>query len=523
MKTSCINSFVLTPYFNNFSTRGDLFPAILCDQLASMQSSAPTHSFAYTQASLLASFKDSSISLVERLKDIESRPVASGSIAQVHRAHMFLTSPNDPPHTVAVKVRHPQVVQLLQLDFELMQMLAKFCDSFPSLQHLRVSETLTQFSNTLAAQTDLRLEACHLAQLRRYFKASSSVFKNTYDHGTSHSSNHGTSPSTITSFPEPIFATEDILIESFEEGEGVAQLAKRLASSSQLIPRNGPLSLIQGHRYLQQSEDEDLAYFVVTHGEFVYLQMLLRDRFMHADLHPGNILLRRQQHRHPYDQPNQASEPVTTNSIYAKGIHTHSSPSSSTSHTEPSSLVLTLVDAGLVARMTVDEQERFVELLRAIAEGDGNVAARALLSFSSNNAAYLSPTDVATFTTEIVALFSQVARGYGTHTVLGDVLRGALVIMQRHRVRVDANYATLVVNALCLDGLATTMLPGYNVLDGARQLFSLHKVVTKVVPRRWQPKALRMLFPFAAWLKERSDRAWRKAQRRQAQLSHQEY
>jgi aarF domain-containing kinase len=43
-----------------------------------------------------------------------------------------------------------------------------------------------------------------------------------------------------------------------------------------------------------------------------------------------------------------------------------------------------------------------------------------------------------------------------------------------HGVRIDVNYATLVMNALCLDGLAKALLPDYNVLDHAAALLRAH-------------------------------------------------
>lgn len=43
-----------------------------------------------------------------------------------------------------------------------------------------------------------------------------------------------------------------------------------------------------------------------------------------------------------------------------------------------------------------------------------------------------------------------------------------------HKITIDANYATLVMNALCLDSLAASLVPSYNVLDGSKQLLEFH-------------------------------------------------
>jgi aarF domain-containing kinase len=73
-------------------------------------------------------------------------------------------------------------------------------------------------------------------------------------------------------FPRTIYATQTIVIESFETGEVVGDLLKGLSSSDNRV-------------------SPQLASFIVTLGESLYLKMLLVDNLMHADLHPGNILV----------------------------------------------------------------------------------------------------------------------------------------------------------------------------------------------------------------------------------------
>ena len=81
-------------------------------------------------------------------------------------------------------------------------------------------------------------------------------------------------------------------------------------------------------------------------------------------------------------------------------------------------------------------------------------------------------------------VFAVKCKGYRRGTDIGEVLRGVLSICRKHHVTVPANYATLVMNALCLDGMARSLLPGYNVLDSAEALLRLNKVVaaTKFAP-----------------------------------------
>ncbi|CAM9454775.1 unnamed protein product, partial [Discosporangium mesarthrocarpum] len=64
---------------------------------------------------------------------------------------------------------------------------------------------------------------------------------------------------------------------------------------------------------------------------------------------------------------------------------------------------------------------------------------------------------------------------------VGDVLRGILASVRKNGVRVDVEYATLILNILCLDGISKSLLPGYNILDGAQPLLEAHRLAKRVL------------------------------------------
>lgn len=105
------------------STRPDAFPPALCRQLTRLQAAAPTHSFAHTRREIQIALNSSS-PLDKLFDSFDTLPLASGSIAQVHRA---VYKGQD----VAVKVRHPNVARRIQVDFDLMQCLAAFLVALP--------------------------------------------------------------------------------------------------------------------------------------------------------------------------------------------------------------------------------------------------------------------------------------------------------------------------------------------------------------------------------------------------------
>ena len=167
----------------------------------------------------------------------------------------------------------------------------------------------------------------------------------------------------------------------------------------------------------------------------------------------------------------------------------------------PANARVVLVDAGMVASLGVDEQRNFVGFLAALGEGDGRDAGRFVLRWSTAQTCAAAEAQAA-FVEAMAGFFATDCRGYGTGVDLGHVLRGVLTIVRQHQVRVDVNYATLVMNALCLDGLAASILPEYNVLDAAKPLLRAFA--------RWQRVAKgvgwRMFMPLARRVKARTDR-----------------
>jgi predicted unusual protein kinase regulating ubiquinone biosynthesis (AarF/ABC1/UbiB family) len=90
---------------------------------------------------------------------------------QVHRA--TLRRPDGSVRPVAVKVRHPSVSSLLALDFRLLALLADALGRVPALKGLSLRQSVAQFTATMTAQCDLRVEAVHAVRFARNFQGGS--------------------------------------------------------------------------------------------------------------------------------------------------------------------------------------------------------------------------------------------------------------------------------------------------------------------------------------------------------------
>jgi aarF domain-containing kinase len=404
------------------STRPDMFSAGLCKALSRLHDGAKAHSLAITESQIA---KELECSIDDAFDSFEYKPVASGSIAQVYRAKLN-------GEDVAVKVRHPGVTSQIQIDFRIMKVVASILDSLPGLGWLNLEESMLQFSHTIASQTNLVTEGSKLHLFNKNFRNSQGI-----------------------GFPVPIVLTESVLIESFEEGISVAEFTDL-------------------YRKKERSyTDPEVNLAIIAQGENMYLKMLLEDNLMHADLHPGNILVQEMKKRGRGRQKN--------------------------------AVRIILVDAGMTAVLSEAEQQNFIGLLEAMGEGGrkgGTEAAHYLLNFTSSPAEY-SAEQINQFTKDVSEFFAESCGGYFSGMDMGNVLRGILGFLREHRISIDANYATLVMNALCLDGLAKELIPSYRVLDAAKPLLRAHRLSKRLPLGR---TIFRIVIPAAKAIKNHLDK-----------------
>lgn len=215
------------------STRRDLFPPSFCDRFERFHEHAPTHSWAQTEEALRMAFGDDWSAAME----LSQHPIGSGCIAQVYRGRLLATNDD-----IAVKVIHPHVKELVQLDLDLMRAVVRLLEAVPALRWLGGSDSVEEFASIMHRQLNLRTEAENLVLFREHFQHREGL-----------------------RFPVPHmdYTTESVLVESFEAGLHFSEIAQ-----------------------LDSARRKAVAH-VVLEG---YLRMVFLDNFAHGDLHPGNLL-----------------------------------------------------------------------------------------------------------------------------------------------------------------------------------------------------------------------------------------
>ncbi|XP_042429224.1 uncharacterized aarF domain-containing protein kinase 2-like [Zingiber officinale] len=374
------------------ATRPDLFPKDLCLELTKLHTKAPAHSFAYSRSTIEKAFGRK---LSEIFDYFEEKPVASGSIAQVHRASLRFRYPSQrlkKPIDVAVKVRHPGVGDSIKRDFLIINLIAKISTLIPGLSWLRLDESVRQFAVFMMSQVDLSREAAHLSRFIYNFRRWKDV-----------------------SFPQPLYPLvhPSVLVETFEKGENVSRYIDDEYDGNSRIKR-------------------DLAHI----GTHALLKMLLVDNFIHADMHPGNILVRE-------PQSNRSNK-----AIFRPKPH------------------IIFLDVGMTAELSKGDRANLLEFFKAVALRDGRTAAECTLRLSQRQ----SCPNPKAFIEELEKTFTfwGTSEGDVFHPV--ECMHQLLEQVRRHRVSVDGNVCTVMVTILVLEGWQRKLDPGFDIMSTLKTL-----------------------------------------------------
>jgi ubiquinone biosynthesis protein len=224
------------------STRRDLFPPQLADELAKLQDKVAP--FDGRQAQLLIQQALGLHDINELFSEFAVTPLASASIAQVHTARLRLADGTAPE--VVIKVIRPDIEQQIQADPALMADLAIAAARFlPDGKRLRPREVVAEYRKTILDELDLQREAANAIQLRRNFEGSESLY---------------------IPFVYSDHSRKNVMVMERIYGIPVSDTERLIANGT----------------------DMEL---LAKRGVEVFFTQVFRDSFFHADMHPGNIFV----------------------------------------------------------------------------------------------------------------------------------------------------------------------------------------------------------------------------------------
>jgi len=162
----------LGPIFVKFgqavSTRRDLLPADIADELAKLQDRVPPFPGALARESLERAYGRA---LSQVFSAFDETPLAAASIAQVHAARL----PDG--EEVVVKVLRPDMRAVIERDLEVLHALADLAQRYwAEGRRLRPRELVAEYHKTILDELDLMREAANASQLKRNFAASELLY-----------------------------------------------------------------------------------------------------------------------------------------------------------------------------------------------------------------------------------------------------------------------------------------------------------------------------------------------------------
>lgn len=432
----------------------------MCDIMSQLHSNAPAHSIEETRQIIIHAFNGRSF---EQIFDyFDEKPLGVGAIAQVYKAKLKsdLAIPDDldiqeesnlkksmrknvdtlikrspkrvPSSYVAIKVLHPGVERIVRRDLRIMGIFSEILNAIPTIEWLSLPDEVAQFGEMMRLQLDLRIEATNLTIFRKKFKDRTTAW-----------------------FPCPYleFTTRQVLVEEFAQGIPLIDFIA-----------NG------GGIFQQEIADEGLDAF---------LRMLLIDNFVHADLHPGNIMVRFYESGKPQlpfsrqDSRNSQTQLDVTEQVLArlrpyrhKEFRKEWEAELLKLDNEGFRPQLIFIDTGLVTELNSTNRKNFLDLFKAVAEFDGYKAGHLMCDRCRQPNAVLDKEIFALKMQHLVLGVKGCTLALGNMKI-GDILNQVLSMVRTHHVRMEGDFVNVVISILLLEGIGRSLNPNIDLLSSA--------------------------------------------------------
>ena len=365
----------LGPIFIKFgqmlSTRRDLLSDDLAIELKRLQDNVPPFSGAYAQQ-LIEQALGSSVA--EIFAEFDAEPMASASVAQVHTALLYNGE------EVVVKVIRPGIERTITKDIALLYTLAHLVEMlWAEGRRLRPVEVVADYETTIFDELDLRKEAANGSQIRRNFEDSPILY-----------------------VPEIYWdlTRQNVLVMERIHGIPVADVEQLRA---------------------QNTDMKKLA----EQGVEIFFTQVFRDSFFHADMHPGNIFVSRE---------------------------------------NPSSPQYIAVDFGIVGSLTTEDQSYLARNFLAFFQRDYRMVAQLHI----DSGWVPEDTNVYAFETAIRSVCEPIFEKPLKDISFGLVLMGLFQTARRFNMEVQPQLVLLQKTLLNIEGLGRQLYPDLDLWQTAQ-------------------------------------------------------
>jgi ubiquinone biosynthesis protein len=365
------------------STRPDLVGLEMAAELTKLQSNTPADDPDHVVATIEADLGQHPDSL---FREFDPQAFASASIGQVHRAVL------EDGTAVVVKVQHHGIEERVQNDLEILLQLAELAETYSKdLAQFRPVATASEFRRTLLDELDFTREERNLIRFTNNFRDDPGVC-----------------------FPKPHPNQCSRRVLTMDELQGIS-VAK------------GPLLAEAGF---------DLTD-VARRGANMFLQMVFRDGFYHADPHPGNLMVLQD-------------------------------------------AAIGVLDCGMVGRVDEELREQIEDLLLAAVDQDADRLTETVVDLGEVPADF----DRSALRNDLV----QFVDNYGTQSIDKFDLSGALnemtEIIRQHHILLPSRVSLLIKMLVMLEGTSRQLSPDFSIAE------LLEPYRAEMIKRRLSPQRM---------------------------------
>ncbi|CAG8562031.1 3930_t:CDS:2 [Ambispora leptoticha] len=433
------------------ASRSDIFPEEMCNRLSKLHSAVDPHPFSKTKLIIEENF---GLPFEMIFEEFDPKPIGIGSLAQVYKAKVrpeiippsiadettssSLTEKKTKPHSplvtdVAIKVLHPNVDKLIRRDLRILMVFAKIINELPTMKWLSLPEEVARFGEMMQDHLDLRIEANNLKIFRMNFKDRKSI-----------------------NFPRPFveYTMKDMLIEEYESG---IPLKRFLEFGGGVFERT-----------------------IADIGLKAFLHMLIFDNFVHADLHPGNILI-------TFVKPkkimnfwsnfinnynDKSAEHLDDSKRALQLLKSHYNNKKQWEEAldrlfqEGFQPVITYLDTGLVTSLNAENRRNFLDLFRAVAEFDGYRAGRLMIERSKVGHLALDGEMFALKMQDLVLKVKSMTLALSKIRI-SEILATVLQMVRKHHVKLEGDFVNVMLSVLLLEGIGRQLDPNIDLLKSA--------------------------------------------------------
>ena len=364
------------------STRSDLIGPELAEELSKLQSSTPPDPVEQVNVLIKEELGASPDQVFHKFDPV---PFASASIGQVHHAVL------KDGKSVVVKVQHTGIEERVRNDLEILIQLAELAEHYSQdIARYRPLATAREFARTLRDELDFTREQSNLMRFTRNF------------------------------VDDPMIA----IPASYSECCSRRVLTMDCLNGIELTDRKA----------LQES-DFDLSE-IAKRGANMFLQMIFRDGFYHADPHPGNLM-------------------VLPNSVIG------------------------LLDCGMVGRVDEELREQIEDLLMAAIDRDSKRLQECVVELGE----VPNDFDRTMLQNDLVNFVDD----YGSQSIdefdLSGSLNGMIEIIRKHHILLPSKVSLLIKMLVMLEGTAHQLSPDFNLI-GLLEPYRVESIKRRLSPQR---------------------------------------